>query len=109
MVAHSRASLRADRLRVLNAPVRVEVRLDERGLPREIRDLSDGWDSRGVTSAAVEQEGRRVMEILEVWRIDDEWWREPMSRRYVEVVLEGGGHVVVFESLTTGNWFLQMP
>jgi hypothetical protein len=50
-----------------------------------------------------------VEEILEIWRIDDEWWRRPISRRYVEVVLEGGGHVVLFEDLETGDWFCQMP
>ncbi len=52
---------------------------------------------------------RKVEEIIEVWRIDDEWWRAPISRRYVEVVLEGGGHMVLFEDLATGSWFLQMP
>ncbi|NIM51836.1 MAG: hypothetical protein GTN62_12790 [Gemmatimonadales bacterium] len=52
---------------------------------------------------------RRVEEIIETWRIDDEWWREPITRRYVEVVLEGGGHVVLFEDLVTGQWFVQMP
>ena len=52
---------------------------------------------------------RKVEEILDTWRIDDEWWRAPISRRYVEVVLEGGGHVVLFEDLATGSWYLQMP
>jgi hypothetical protein len=52
---------------------------------------------------------RRIEEIIETWRIDDEWWRTPVSRRYVDVVLEGGGHVVLFEDLTTGQWFMQMP
>ncbi len=52
---------------------------------------------------------RHIEEIIETWRIDDEWWRTPISRRYVDVVLEGGGHVVLFEDLTTGQWFVQMP
>jgi hypothetical protein len=41
--------------------------------------------------------------------MDDEWWRQPIVRRYVEVVLEGGGRVVLFEDLITGEWFEQMP
>ncbi len=45
----------------------------------------------------------------ENWRMDDEWWRQPIVRRYVEVVLEGGGRVVLFEDLITGEWFVQMP
>jgi hypothetical protein len=50
-----------------------------------------------------------VEEVLEIWRIDDEWWRRSVSRRYIEVALKGGGHVVLFEDLVTGDWFCQMP
>jgi len=52
---------------------------------------------------------RRVDEVVETWVVQDEWWRSPIHRRYVEVVLEGGAHVVLFEDLTTGEWFLQKP
>jgi hypothetical protein len=51
----------------------------------------------------------RVADILEVWRIDDEWWRTPIARRYVDVVLESGAHVVLLEDLHTGAWFVQQP
>jgi hypothetical protein len=50
-----------------------------------------------------------VEEIVEEWVVEDEWWRTPIHRRYVEVVLEGGAHVVLFENLTTGEWFMQKP
>jgi hypothetical protein len=53
--------------------------------------------------------GRRVEEVVEEWVVQDEWWRIPIHRRYVEVVLEGGAHVVLFEDLTTGEWFMQRP
>ena len=53
--------------------------------------------------------GRRVEEVVEVWVVEDEWWRNPIHRRYVEVVLEGGAHVMLFEDLTTGEWFIQKP
>jgi hypothetical protein len=52
---------------------------------------------------------KRIESIGETWRIDDEWWRQPVVRRYVEVILEGGGRVVLFEDLVTGEWFAQMP
>jgi len=43
---------------------------------------------------------RRAVEAIgEVWRIDDEWWRQSISRRCVEVVFEGGGRAVLFEDL----------
>lgn len=66
------------------------------------------WGDKGVAAAA-RVGWRKVEEVLEIWRIDDEWWRRPISRRYVEVVLNGGGHVVLFEDLVTGHWFCQMP
>lgn len=53
--------------------------------------------------------GKRVEAIGESWRVEDEWWRQPISRRYVEVVLEGGGRVVLYEDLLTGEWWVQQP
>ncbi len=99
MVATSRASLRVDRLRALNVPVKVTVRTDEQGLPTVVAE--DG--------AVGEDDGRAIEEILEIWRVDDEWWRQPIARRYVDVVLVGGGHVILFEDLITHEWFMQRP
>jgi len=96
MVAPSRTSLRVDRLRALNAPRPVTVELGEHGHPRAITDQQrrTRWE---------------VEAIVEVWRVDDEWWRQPIARRHVEVVLEGGKHVVLFEDLTTNQWWMQQP
>ncbi|HEX4628275.1 MAG TPA: hypothetical protein VH137_05730 [Gemmatimonadales bacterium] len=69
--------------------------LDEQRRPRAVK--------RGTENE------KRVESYGENWRMDDEWWRQPIVRRYVEVVLEGGGRVVLFEDLTTGDWFEQMP
>jgi len=87
---------KTDRLRALNAPHRVEVELDANGLPIGMRDAGCGM--------------RRPVEAVgEVWRIDDEWWRMPIRRRYLEAILEGGKRVVLFEDLTTGAWWMQKP
>jgi hypothetical protein len=51
----------------------------------------------------------KVEAILESWRIDDEWWRQTISRNYMEVMLEGGKRMVLFQDLITGQWFAQMP
>ena len=93
MVTNSRTALRADRLRPLNQPYAIEVECDERGEPL----------------AVVGERKRAVEEIIEMWRVDDEWWREPISRRYADVVLEGGTHVVLYEDLITNEWFMQKP
>ncbi len=96
MVAHSRAPVRTDRLRSLNAPEPVVVELVANE-PRAVRR------SKGNGG------GQAVETVLETWRIDDEWWRQPISRRYYEVVLEGGKRVVLFRDLMTEAWFEQKP
>jgi hypothetical protein len=96
MVAPSRAPLRTDRLRAVNEPKEAAVALDDRGLPVTVRRAG----GQETTAAVVE-------EILETWRIDDEWWRQLISRRYFAVLLEGGARVVLFEDLVTHIWFMQ--
>jgi hypothetical protein len=50
-----------------------------------------------------------VEAVLETWRLDDEWWRVAIARRYVEAVLDGGRHVVLYCDLGTGEWWMQTP
>ena len=45
--------------------------------------------------------------IRDSWRLDDEWWRVPIRRRYVDLILAGGGRMVVFEDLVSGEWWAQ--
>ena len=103
MVAPSRAPLRADRLRALNAPRLVTVELNADGAPAKLwrsRDTGGGHGGQEETAAVVEA-------VLEMWRIDDEWWRQLISRRYFAVILEGGSRVVLFEDIVTHEWFMQ--
>ena len=79
-----------DRIRALNVPQRVKVELDAEGLPKTAGEIT-------------------VEAVLETWRIDDEWWRQPISRRCFDGILEGGRHVVLFEDLMTGEWWIQKP
>jgi hypothetical protein len=50
---------------------------------------------------------RRVARIREIWQIDDEWWRDPVSRRYATLILEDGLTATVYRDLMTGRWYLQ--
>ena len=99
MVAPSRATLRTDRLRAVNEPKKAAVELDERGVPVSIRRSRDNGGGQEKTAV--------VETVLEMWRIDDEWWRQLISRRYFAVILEGGTRVVLFEDLVTHEWFMQ--
>ena len=84
------SSERNDRVRAINVPKKVVVELDAMGMPRLVG---------GVTVEAV----------LETWRIDDEWWRSSITRRYHEIVLDGGKHVVLFEDQSSAEWWMQTP
>ena len=84
------------RLRALNEPRPVRVRTDARGLPAAVALP----DSR--------RRGYHAVEVVrESWRIDDEWWRRPISRLYHDVVLEGGQLVTVYRDLVDGGWYAQ--
>ncbi len=47
--------------------------------------------------------------VRETWRIDDEWWREPITRTYYEVLLQGGARLVLFVDRVKQEWFVQKP
>ncbi|MDH5590860.1 MAG: hypothetical protein OEZ65_06840 [Gemmatimonadota bacterium] len=81
------------RLRALGRPQPVEVRTDDHGEPCFVR-------LRG-------RPARRVEAIRERWRIDDEWWREAISREYRAVVLDDGAALTLYEDLLTGSWYVQ--
>ena len=40
----------------------------------------------------------RVAAIHDTWRIDDEWWRDEIARRYYVVELEGGRRLTLYRS-----------
>lgn len=96
MVPPAGTPLSAHRLRPLNLPQPVTVEHDPAG--RLVAIAGDLASSR-----------REVEAIGEVWRIDDEWWRAPVARCYTELMLTGGGHVLVFHDQIAGTWFLQRP
>ena len=102
MVAPARAPLRTDRLRTLNAPRLVTVELNADGVPSKVWRSRDNGGGQETNAAVVET-------VLEMWRIDDEWWRNLISRRCFAVTLEGGTRVVLFEDLVTHEWFMQSP
>ncbi len=87
------ASSPPPRLRSLGRPRRVEVRTDEDGEPTFVR-------LPGRTA-------RRVEAVRERWRIDDEWWRVPISRAYRAVVLDDGRPVTLYRDLREDRWYVQ--
>jgi hypothetical protein len=90
----------------------VLVELSERGLPRAVlqQRQEQGPDPSTPPVPDPDTWARREVETIgEVWRVDDEWWRQPICRRYIEVVMKGGKHSVLYQDLTTDEWFEQTP
>ncbi len=94
MVTHTGAAGGYRRVRPLNRPRPVQVEAGEDGQPIAV------WFS-----------GRRcaVEAVLEIWRIDDEWWRKRrVSRAYFSLLLEDGRTVTVYRDLVSGRWAKQV-
>lgn len=85
-------AVKCPEMRPWNTPRPVKVATDRQGRPLSLR---------------VGGSTKKVLQILEVWQIDDEWWRKPISRRYAALVLEDGRRVTVYNDLLAGGWFLQ--
>ena len=81
-----------ERLRPLGAPRDARVTVDAAGVP---------------TTVVVGRRIRRVGAVRERWRIDDEWWRKPLARDYVTVVLEDGRPLTLYHDLIGGGWWVQ--
>ncbi len=81
------------RLKPLDRPRVVTVRTDEYGEPVYVRLPG--------------KPARRVEVVRERWRIDDEWWREPISREYMAVVLDDGRMITLYHDLADGSWYAQ--
>jgi hypothetical protein len=93
MVTVAGAPAGADRVRSLNLPQPVAVRVDaQSGLPYALRER---------------QQWRKIERIQDMWHVDDEWWREPISRRYIQVVLRGGTLRTLFHDRINDRWFTQ--
>ena len=97
MVADAGTAPGAGALRPLNAPQPARV------------EAKAGWP------AAVWERGLwlPVDRVDDVWRIDDEWWREvSVARTYFDVLLEGGKRLTLFFDRATGDratgrWYRQ--
>jgi hypothetical protein len=87
-----KSEAQAGKLRTLNRPRPVQVVASDHGAPTKVH-------AHGRM--------KQVEAILETWRIDDEWWREAISRTYYSLLLEGGRHLTVYHDLVEGRWYSQ--
>ena len=73
--------------------------------PKLVKVLANASDE----PSAVTRNGKQchVMAMLNSWRIDDEWWREEISRHYFQVELQNGAVMTIFHDLITSKWYEQ--
>lgn len=86
------AASSAKELRVLNQPRPVRVLSDQNEVP-----VGLFWNGRQC----------RIDFVKERWRIDDEWWRRPISRRYFRIVLITGVLITLYHDMQEDQWYLQ--
>ena len=73
--------------------------------PRPIRVLAS---KAGAPRMLVRYDRQaRVTQIIDVWRIDDEWWRDEIQRRYFLIELDDGSDASIFQDLISGQWYEQ--
>ena len=76
----------------LNLPQPIQVTVDEDGLPASV----------------MRRTGRvAVATIEDTWRVDEEWWRDEMSRLYYRLSLADATTITVFEDLSKAGWYAQ--
>ena len=76
----------------LNMPRPIQVAVDEDGRPARV--------VRGGHPVA-------VAAITDTWRLDDEWWRDEISRLYYRLTLADETTITVYEDLIKGGWYTQ--
>lgn len=76
--------------RLLGHHPRIDVEVDARGQPCRLR-----WDG-----------GSERVEVCNQWRIEEAWWRRPVSRDYYKLVGEGLLALVYLDRVD-GSWHLE--
>ena len=91
MVSHPGTSSCPDRLRSLNEPRPLRIQLDN-GRP---------------IALIVNQQRHQIANVQDTWIIEDEWWRQPISRQYFSIQLTNGQSHTIYHDRTSNLWFAQ--
>ncbi len=91
MVKNSGTTTRPHQLRPLNSPKPLTV-------------------TTGLGGPLAMRDGGEIVEIESIqdrWAIDDEWWRDPIRRRYFRVLTARGAVRTIYHDVVCGGWFEQ--
>lgn len=101
MESTTRTSIRAHGLRPLNQPRKVQVTVNKDGVPTQVARIKVVTGSRnreGVRSSK-QSYWSKVTNVIDVWRIEDEWWRvQPIQRTYFRILVGDGRMMTIFRN-----------
>ncbi len=81
----------------LNLPTPVQVTSTPDGNPVNVAEKRNG---RTISF--------QVEHIIDLWELDDEWWRKTaIRRRYFRLLMDTGRVLTIFRDLRSGEWFRQ--
>jgi hypothetical protein len=63
-------------------------------------------DGQGRPAALTWQRRELVREVVNRWRVDDDWWRVPISRTYYTLMMPTMV-LEVYRDDRAGDWYLQ--
>ena len=93
MVKNTGKKARPDTFRAINKPIPETVMCTKQGVPKVIK-FNGKWID--------------IVSVEDMWRIDDEWWRnQPISRMYFSCNLYEGVKITFYHDLTNQLWYLQ--
>ncbi|MBH40896.1 MAG: hypothetical protein CL790_06670 [Chloroflexi bacterium] len=79
----------------------MQVTVNKDGFPTQVArtKTSNRFKNREGARSSKQSYWSKVTNVIEVWRIDDEWWRiQPIQRTYFRVLLEEGYIMTVFRN-----------
>ncbi|MDA0798640.1 MAG: hypothetical protein O2884_08215 [Chloroflexi bacterium] len=72
-------------------------------------EAPDGWPvAVHVPHTARHQISSAVTSVEDIWRVEEEWWRDaPIVRTYFEVLLDTGRRMTLFFDHASTSWYWQ--
>lgn len=49
----------------------------------------------------------RVAHLQDMWIVEDEWWRQPISRQYFAILTENGMRHTIYHDRVADRWYAQ--
>ena len=93
MVSNTRKKANFSRLRTINQPKHITVKVNQNNQPICVL-IRNNW--------------REVTKINDYWEISDEWWGDfPISRKYYSLTIHNDIRISIFIDRTNGSWYQQ--